>query len=248
MAGEPEVADVGVLAVLGRGDEDVAGLHVAVDEPGLVGGVEGSGGLRDEVDRPFGVEPAVLAQDLAQIGALDELHRQVQATLSSPEATVRTMFGWCRPAAICDSRRKRRRNRSSCASESSRSFSATTCPSSPQARYTSAIAPRPTDDSTRNPATTVPGDSLAAITSAEHGTELPASSRRGDKLGRMSYPDTTLERGAARDEARVLFGQTMGLVAVTAGLFAVGAYLGREHVLPGRASSGSSSRSCACSA
>ncbi len=44
----------------------------------------------------------------------------------------------------------------------------------------------------------------------------------------MSYPETTLERTTTRDEARVLFAQTMGLVAVTAGLFAVGAYLGRN--------------------
>ncbi|HEV2936955.1 MAG TPA: Bax inhibitor-1 family protein [Streptosporangiaceae bacterium] len=33
---------------------------------------------------------------------------------------------------------------------------------------------------------------------------------------------------AARDRTRTLFGQTMGYVAVTAGLFALGAYLGRH--------------------
>jgi modulator of FtsH protease len=32
----------------------------------------------------------------------------------------------------------------------------------------------------------------------------------------------------SRDESRALFGQTMGLVAITAGLFALGAYLGRD--------------------
>ena len=32
----------------------------------------------------------------------------------------------------------------------------------------------------------------------------------------------------ARDESRTIFGQTMGLVAVTAGLFALGAYVGRD--------------------
>ena len=32
----------------------------------------------------------------------------------------------------------------------------------------------------------------------------------------------------ARDRTRTLFGQTMGYVAVTAGLFAAGAYLGRD--------------------
>ena len=46
----------------------------------------------------------------------------------------------------------------------------------------------------------------------------------------MSFPETGLERTEAqtRDESHALFGQTMGLVAVTAGLFAVGAYLGRN--------------------
>ncbi|HUK96387.1 MAG TPA: Bax inhibitor-1/YccA family protein [Gaiellaceae bacterium] len=46
----------------------------------------------------------------------------------------------------------------------------------------------------------------------------------------MSFPETSLERteSQTRDESHVLFGQTMGLVAVTAGLFAVGAYLGRN--------------------
>ena len=43
----------------------------------------------------------------------------------------------------------------------------------------------------------------------------------------MSSVDTALQP-AARDQARALFGQTMGLVAVTAGLFALGAYLGRD--------------------
>lgn len=50
----------------------------------------------------------------------------------------------------------------------------------------------------------------------------------GVKLAGISYPDATLERRTARDESRVLFSQTMGLVAVTAALFAVGAYLGRD--------------------
>jgi uncharacterized protein len=40
--------------------------------------------------------------------------------------------------------------------------------------------------------------------------------------------DTALAPGAVRDRTRALFGQTMGLVAVTAGLFALGAYLGRD--------------------
>ncbi len=44
----------------------------------------------------------------------------------------------------------------------------------------------------------------------------------------MSSVDTALQPSVARDQTRTLFGQTMGLVAVTAGLFALGAYLGRD--------------------
>ena len=44
----------------------------------------------------------------------------------------------------------------------------------------------------------------------------------------MSTYETALPPAVARDQARTLFAQTMGLVAVTAGLFALGAYLGRD--------------------
>lgn len=44
----------------------------------------------------------------------------------------------------------------------------------------------------------------------------------------MSYAETTTQPVLVRDESRTLFGQTMGLVAVTTGLFALGAYLGRD--------------------
>ena len=40
--------------------------------------------------------------------------------------------------------------------------------------------------------------------------------------------DRAYQPAATRDETRALFGHTMGLVAITAGLFAVGAYLGRD--------------------
>ena len=40
--------------------------------------------------------------------------------------------------------------------------------------------------------------------------------------------DTAFEQAPTRDQARTLFGQTMGLVAITAALFALGAYLGRD--------------------
>ncbi|HXL94501.1 MAG TPA: Bax inhibitor-1 family protein [Streptosporangiaceae bacterium] len=41
----------------------------------------------------------------------------------------------------------------------------------------------------------------------------------------LSYTST---RGATQDRVRTLFGQTMGYVAVTAGFFALGSYLGRN--------------------
>ena len=44
----------------------------------------------------------------------------------------------------------------------------------------------------------------------------------------MSTYETAPEPVLVRDDSRTLFGQTMGLVAVTAGLFALGAYLGRD--------------------
>ena len=44
----------------------------------------------------------------------------------------------------------------------------------------------------------------------------------------MSSYDTSLEPAASRDQAHALFGQTMGLVAITTGFFALGAYLGRD--------------------
>jgi uncharacterized protein len=44
----------------------------------------------------------------------------------------------------------------------------------------------------------------------------------------MSSDSVPLRRPIARDVAGTLFGQTMGLVAVATGLFAVGAYLGRN--------------------
>jgi modulator of FtsH protease len=44
----------------------------------------------------------------------------------------------------------------------------------------------------------------------------------------MSTPTAVVRPPLTRDESGTLFGQTMGLVAVTAGLFALGAYLGRD--------------------
>jgi FtsH-binding integral membrane protein len=44
----------------------------------------------------------------------------------------------------------------------------------------------------------------------------------------MSSSDTISTQSVDRDQSRALFAQTMGLVAITAALFALGAYLGRN--------------------
>jgi modulator of FtsH protease len=44
----------------------------------------------------------------------------------------------------------------------------------------------------------------------------------------VSFAPTALDRATTRDQTRALFGQTMGLVAITSALFALGAYLGRN--------------------
>jgi hypothetical protein len=44
----------------------------------------------------------------------------------------------------------------------------------------------------------------------------------------MSTSTTAVHPPLTRDEGGTLLGQTMGLVAATAGLFGLGAYLGRD--------------------
>src|SRR6476646_8759371 len=44
----------------------------------------------------------------------------------------------------------------------------------------------------------------------------------------MTFTGTAVDTRTARDQTRALFGQTMGLVAVTAATFSLGAYLGRD--------------------
>ena len=56
---EPEVGQVGVLLVALAGQQDVAGLDVAVDEAAAVGGVERGGDLADDPDRARGRERAL---------------------------------------------------------------------------------------------------------------------------------------------------------------------------------------------
>ena len=76
--GQPEVGQERVLgAVLAR-DEDVAGLDVAVHEAVPVRLVERAGDLRDDADRPLGLERRSASRIAPQVGALDVAHRHVE--------------------------------------------------------------------------------------------------------------------------------------------------------------------------
>ena len=78
VAGEPEVADVDVLAFRSRCNEDVGRLHVAVDEPRGMRGVECVGRLGEQVDRSHRIETALPSKEFPEIRALDVGHREVQ--------------------------------------------------------------------------------------------------------------------------------------------------------------------------
>ena len=55
-----------------------AGLDVAVDEAVAVRLVERARDLRDDADRPLGLERRLGLEDVAQVGALDVAHRHVE--------------------------------------------------------------------------------------------------------------------------------------------------------------------------
>ena len=67
-------AEVGEQDAPVRGDQDVAGLDVAVDQAGLVGGVERGGDAAADVHRQVRAEPLLLVEQLAQALAVDQLH------------------------------------------------------------------------------------------------------------------------------------------------------------------------------
>ena len=81
VASEPEIADVGLLAVLVACDQDVPRLHVAVHEPRFMRGIERARHLSDQIERPLRLQPAFPSEQVAEIGALHVGHREVERSL-----------------------------------------------------------------------------------------------------------------------------------------------------------------------
>ncbi len=101
MARKPEVADRGALAAVLLRDEDVPRLHVAVHEPDRVSRIECGCDLLDELDRALGLEPPLPPNHVAQIGAVDVLHDQIEDAVvlagSDVPHDVRVVEGGCEP-------------------------------------------------------------------------------------------------------------------------------------------------------
>ena len=79
--GQAEVGEVAVLPPVGKIDEDVGGLDVAVDEPPRVGRVQRTCHLRHDRDRPLGVERPFGTEQPAQVGPVDVAHRDEERPL-----------------------------------------------------------------------------------------------------------------------------------------------------------------------
>ena len=94
MEGQPEVGQVDAVDGVGRPwriEEDVARGDVAVDEPELVGGVEGLGGLLDDCDGAAEVERAIPANEVGE--RCTPLHRDKQPPIDLAGAVDRDDVG-----------------------------------------------------------------------------------------------------------------------------------------------------------
>ena len=67
-----------MLVPVARGDQDVGGLDVAMHEPVVVRLGQGGGDLGDDRDRARRLEPLLLREQRAEVGALDVAHGEVE--------------------------------------------------------------------------------------------------------------------------------------------------------------------------
>jgi hypothetical protein len=73
-------AEVGQQDATVRSDQDVAGLDVAVNQPGAVRGVERRGDARTDVNGEICAETVLLVEQLSKALAVDELHDDGEST------------------------------------------------------------------------------------------------------------------------------------------------------------------------
>ena len=71
----------------------LAGFDVPMNQVGRVSSVQRAGDLRDQIERAGGLQLAIAAEQLPEVGALDVGHRQVEPSFLLPEAQDRDDVG-----------------------------------------------------------------------------------------------------------------------------------------------------------
>src|SRR5512134_878200 len=79
--GEAEVSQIAVLAAALAIEQDVARLHVSMDEPMPVGGVERVRDLLEDGYRPCGIQGPPAPQERLQVPARHIAHRDEEPTV-----------------------------------------------------------------------------------------------------------------------------------------------------------------------
>ena len=76
--------EIGQVAAVARADQDVSGLHIPVNQPALVCGVERLSDRPEQAHRAVGVEPSLALEHAPQVSALHVAHRQEQPSIGLP--------------------------------------------------------------------------------------------------------------------------------------------------------------------
>ena len=77
LLGQQREAEIGDLGGVGVGKEDVARLHVAVDQAALVGGVEAAGDLQADLEHLQLADARLELHEVVERALVDEFHGDV---------------------------------------------------------------------------------------------------------------------------------------------------------------------------